>query len=237
MIEKNKSCVAIRHLQFEDLGIFADPILEAGYEIQYIDVPVESLSDAKDADLLFILGGPCGVYEDHLYPYIKEEIALAKERIEKELPTVGICLGAQIIASAAGAEVYAGTNGKEIGWAPISLTEEGLSGPLAPLANGGAPMFHWHGDTFDLPKGATLLGSSELYENQIYAIGDHILGFQSHPELVPLKIEHWLIGHACELSQVPNVNLLNIREETKKLGDALKRNGTEAMTNWLGSLN
>ena len=82
-----------------------------------------------------------------------------------------------------------------------------------------------------------MLGSSQLYENQIYAIGDHILGFQSHPELDPLKIEHWLIGHACELAQASHIDLLGIRENTKKSGELLKRNGIEAMTNWLGSLN
>ncbi len=85
-------------------------------------------------------------------------------------------------------------------------------------------------------KSATLLGSSQLYENQIYAIGDHILGFQSHPELAPFKIEHWLIGHARELAHASHIDLLDIREDTKKSGELLKRNGAEAMTNWLLAL-
>ncbi len=236
MSEAKKLCVAVRHLQFEDLGIFAGPISKAGYEIQYIDAPVEKLDMAYEADLLFILGGPCGVYEDDLYPFLKDELALAKHRIENNLPMIGICLGAQIIAAAAGAKVYPGINGKEIGWGPILLTEEGGDGPLSPLSLRDAPMFHWHGDTFDLPEEATLLASSELYENQIYTLGNNILGFQSHPELDPQNIEHWLIGHACELAQTAQADLLQIRADTKNYGERLRANGVEALSNWLQTI-
>ncbi len=149
---------------------------------------------------------------------------------------VGVCLGAQIIAAAAGAKVYPGDKGKEIGWAPISLSDQGRNGPLSPLLLREAPMFHWHGDTFDLPKGATLLASSELYENQIYSLGNNILGFQSHPELNPQNIEHWLIGHACELANTPQADLLQIRADTKRYGDRLEANGVEALSNWLAKL-
>ncbi|MGH1405834.1 MAG: glutamine amidotransferase [Rhodomicrobiaceae bacterium] len=236
MSEAKKLCVAVRHLQFEDLGIFAGPIAQAGYEIQYIDSPVEKLVMAYEADLLFILGGPCGVYEDDLYPFLKDEVALAKHRIENNLPMIGICLGAQIIALAAGAKVYPGPNGKEIGWGPILLTEEGRNGPLSPLSLRDAPMFHWHGDTFDLPEGASLLASSELYKNQIYSLGNNILGFQSHPELDPQNIEHWLIGHACELAQTAQADLLQIRADTKNYGERLRANGVEALSNWLQTI-
>ncbi|GAA6212050.1 glutamine amidotransferase [Hyphomicrobiales bacterium 4NK60-0047b] len=236
MSEAKKLCIAVRHLQFEGLGVFEEPVAKAGYEIQYIDAPVEKLDRAYEADLLFILGGPCGVYEDELYPYIKDELALAKHRIDHQLSMVGVCLGAQIIAAAAGAKVYPGPNGKEIGWGPISLTEGGRNGPLSPLLLREARMFHWHGDTFDLPKGATLLASSELYENQIYSLGNNILGFQSHPELDPQNIEHWLIGHACELAHTPQVDLLQIRADTKRYGDSLRANGVEALSNWLQTI-
>ncbi|MEP3476016.1 MAG: glutamine amidotransferase [Hyphomicrobiales bacterium] len=236
MSEAKKLCIAVRHLQFEDLGVFEEPVAKGGYEIQYIDAPVEKLDAAYEADLLFILGGPCGVYEHELYPYIKDELTLAKHRIDHQLSMVGVCLGAQIIAAAAGAKVYPGINGKEIGWGPISLTEEGRNGPLSPLLLREAPMFHWHGDTFDLPKGATLLASSELYENQIYTLGNNILGFQSHPELDPQNIEHWLIGHACELAQTAQADLLQIRADTKNYGERLRANGIEALSNWLQTI-
>jgi GMP synthase (glutamine-hydrolysing) len=236
MSEAKKLCIAVRHLQFEDLGVFEGPVVKAGYEIQYIDAPVEKLDTAYEADLLFILGGPCGVYEDELYPYINDELALAKHRIDNQLSMVGICLGAQIIAAAAGAKVYPGTKGKEIGWGPISLTEEGGNGPLSSLLLRDAPMFHWHGDTFDLPKGATLLASSELYENQIYSLGKNILGFQSHPELNPQKIEYWLIGHTCELAHTPQADLLQIRADTKRYGESLEANGVKALSNWLQTI-
>lgn len=227
-----RTCIAIRHILFEDLGVFEPAIRRAGYDIRYLDAPIDSLGDATDADLLVILGGPCGVYEDQLYPYIAEEVSIAKHRIDHALPTLGVCLGAQIIARAAGTKVYPGENGKEIGWGAIALSEEGLQSVIAPLGESGAPMFHWHGDTFDLPKGATLLASSELYDNQIFSIGDAILGFQSHPELDPEKIEHWLIGHACELSQ-SGIDIEQIRQDNVRYGKLMKANCTQAITNYL----
>lgn len=230
-----KTCIAIRHILFEDLGIFETPIKAAGYDIRYLDAPIDPIDDAFVSDLLVILGGPCGVYEDNLYPYITKETSIVKHRMDNGLLTLGICLGAQIIAHAAGAKVYAGNNGKEIGWATISLTDEGQNSALAPLGENNAPMFHWHGDTFDLPESATLLASSKLYKNQIYSIGNHILGFQSHPELNPKKIEHWLIGHACELSQ-NRIDIHQIRKDTAQYGEVLKTNGTQAITNWLTKL-
>ena len=232
MNDNGKTCIAIRHILFEDLGHFEDPIRKAGYDIQYREAPVDNFEDAPDADLLVILGGPCSVNEGGLYPYIDQEIAIAKHRIDNALPTLGICLGAQIIAHAAGANVYAGDHGVEIGWAPISFTKEGAQSFLSPLGENGAPIFHWHGDTFDLPKNATLIASSEQYKHQIFSISNNILAFQSHPELDPAKIEYWLIGHACELSQ-NGVDRSQIRKDTVNYSAAFKQNSDQSIANWL----
>ena len=233
MEDNKKTCFAIRHLQFENLGTFEDPIREADYAIHYLDAPIANLESAYHADLLVILGGPCSAYEETLYPYITKEIFIAKYRLENNLPTLGICLGAQIIAYAQDAKVYAGENGKEIGWAPVALTREGLKSPIAPLAENGSPMFHWHGDTFDLPRGATLLASSERYTNQIFSIGKTILAFQCHPELDPTKIEYWLMGHACELAHTSEVDLAQVRKDTAQYGQTLKENGVRSIDKWL----
>jgi len=152
MTQSRKRCTAIRHVHFEDLGSFAQPLAEAGYKIQYLEAATDDLTPAKHADLSVFLGGPIGVYEEENYPFLKEEVAIAQFRLEQKKPTLGLCLGSQIIARAAGAKVYPGEKGKEIGWQPITLREQGQNSVIAPLAQNEAQILHWHGDTFDLPS-------------------------------------------------------------------------------------
>ena len=122
--------------------------------------PVDDLSaaDLAECDVLVILGGPIGAYQDNLYPFLKDEIALIEKRLSSDRPVLGICLGAQLMGRALGAKVYSNC-GKEIGWAPLSLTEDGQDSCLGRL-NPGTRVLHWHGDTFDLPLSATLLAST-----------------------------------------------------------------------------
>lgn len=231
-----KSCIAIRHVSFEDLGIFGKPIEDAGYEISYLEAPFDDLSVAEQADLVVFLGGPIGVYEEEAYPYLQQELAVAAHRLAANKPMLGLCLGAQIIARAAGAKVYPGDNGKEIGWYPITLTQAGQESPMAALGQGDRQMLHWHGDTFDLPQGSVLLASSARYENQIFSMGDNVLAFQCHPEADPTQIENWLVGHALEIALTEGTGPLKIREETGTFGQALVARGQLALTRWLQNL-
>ena len=153
---KTKSCVVIRHLQFEDLGSFAEPLTAAGYQLQYLDAAMDDLTAAYQADLTVILGGPVGVYDTALYPFLQTELLIAKQRLAEQRPLLGVCLGSQLIAAAAGAAVYPGAYGKEIGWSPIRFTQAARETQLFAVEDVDAElqMFHWHGDTFDLPAGA-----------------------------------------------------------------------------------
>ncbi|MGL4265018.1 MAG: glutamine amidotransferase [Afipia sp.] len=229
-----KTAVAIRHVSFEDLGNFG-PVLEAAdYAIRYCDVGVDDLHAlaTEDIDLLVVLGGPIGAYEDDKYPFLGAEIALLEQRLRKEQPILGICLGAQLMARALGARVYPGP-AKEIGWAPVTLTTAGRAGPLAHL--GGVPVLHWHGDTFDLPAGSERLASTELCSNQAFALGANVLGFQFHPEAEGDHFERWLIGHASELSHarlLPQV----LRGETKRLAAAAREHGPRCLRAWVDGL-
>jgi GMP synthase (glutamine-hydrolysing) len=172
------STTVLRHVSFEDLGAFAPVLERRGAALDICDVGLDDFGtlDPLSPDLLIVLGGPIGVYEEERYPFLVDETSLITRRIGANRPTLGICLGAQLIAKAAGAKVYpSGLN--EIGFAPITLTDAGRSSCLAPLA--GEPMtLHWHGDTFELPGGATLLASTEACTNQAFMLGPNIIGFQ-----------------------------------------------------------
>src|ERR1700680_2452658 len=143
-----KSVLAIRHVHFEDLGAFAGAFREAGYAIHYCDSGVDELSgiDPLAADVLAVLGAPLGAYEEDKYPVLLDELRILERRLAAKRPTLGICLGAQLMARALGASVYPAKS-KEIGWSRLTLTQGGRNGPLRHFDD--LPVLHWHGDTFD----------------------------------------------------------------------------------------
>src|SRR5215475_13599627 len=143
-----------------------------GWNVSFCKAAVDDLTNRsiKNADLVISLGGPIGVYETEDYPFLMSELALLEYRLSRDLPTLGICLGSQLMAKALGGRVFKGLV-KEIGWGTINLTDEGRSSCLKPLQDDDAVVLHWHGDTFDLPRGAIKLASNLNYENQAFAYG------------------------------------------------------------------
>lgn len=231
-----KHAIAIRHVAFEDLGTLA-PLLHArGYTVQYLEAGVDALShlDALAPDLLIVLGGPIGAYEEGLYPFLDDELHLLRTRLQADRPTLGICLGAQLMARALGARVYPGP-AKEIGWKPLQLTAEGAASVLAPLDGPLTSMLHWHGDTFDLPEGAQCLASTDLCRHQAFQWGRHALAFQCHPEADPARLERWFIGHACELS-LAGIDIPALRADSATHGPTLARQAAQALGAWLDQL-
>jgi GMP synthase (glutamine-hydrolysing) len=228
--------IAIRHVAFEDLGSFAGVLGRRGWTVSYRDAAIDDLAapDLAGCDLLVILGGPIGAYEEELYPFLLDELRLAERRLARGLPVLGICLGSQIMARALGARVYPGT-GKEIGWAPLSLTEAGRRSCLAPFGDG-TPVLHWHGDTFDLPQGALHLASTERYRHQAFAIGRHGLALQCHVEVEAPALERWYIGHACEIATTPGLAVPVLRSESEHWGKTLAPRAARCLETWLDGL-
>lgn len=228
-----RSAIAIRHVAFEDLGLLA-PIMErAGWSVSFCDAPVDDLSDRaiRDADLLIVLGGPIGVYETDIYPFLSTELALLEHRLRRGLPTLGICHGAQLMAQALGGRVFPGKV-KEIGWGPIDLTADGKSSCLRNLHSN---VLHWHGDTFDLPRDAVRLASNGNYENQAFAWGRNALALQFHLEAVPRQLEEWYVGHAVELSAA-KISIPELRAATQALARPVAVQAEQVFGDWLLSI-
>ncbi len=223
---------AIQHLAFEDLGSLEDTFYQMGYRVRYFEAGIDDLSKALEyKGLTIILGGPIGVYETEDYPFLQQEIDLLKVRLENNLPTLGICLGAQLIAHALGAKVYAG-HAKEIGWSPLDIKAT-PNNPLAVLAD--HAVLHWHGDTFELPSQATLLASSAIYPNQAFSVGNNILALQFHIEAEAHTMEKWLIGHTCELRKA-DIHIPSLRADNQQYAAALEIVAPHVIQNFIGQL-
>jgi len=234
-----KNALALRHVAFEDLGRL-EPILKSnGFDVAYFDVGVDSFSGVSplDADLVIVLGGPIAAYDLEQYPFLRTEIAWLRARMIEDLPTLGICLGAQLMAAALHAKVYPGTAGKEIGW---RLLKQGVHTADVPyfdeLVRSDPYVLHWHGDTFDLPVGAKHLASSDRYINQAFAWGKNCMALQFHPEFDIRMLERWLIGHAHEITHTSNVSLSHLRLDAKQYGPAFQTASDNFWKGWLASL-
>jgi GMP synthase (glutamine-hydrolysing) len=227
----SRTVVAVRHVLFEDLGILAPLLTERGYSIRYLDAGVDLVDTTifSSADLAIVLGGPIGVYDTDRYPFLADERAAIGMRLALDKPTLGICLGAQLMAQALGAEVRS-TGRAEIGYSPLTLTDQGRASVLAALES--VPVLHWHGDEFDIPPGASCLAQTPGFPNQAFSIGAGILGLQFHLEAEPMRIERWLIGHAHELA-THKIDPDTIRRDAGQFGPNLARVARAIFAAWL----
>jgi GMP synthase (glutamine-hydrolysing) len=226
-----KKCLAVRHVAFEDLGLLGPLVAARGYGVRYHDAGVQPFDPETllTPDLLIVLGGPIGVYERDTYPFIADEIAAVAARLTAGKPTLGICLGAQLMAAALGAEVAPGP-AKEIGWAPLTLTADGQKSVLAPL--GAAPVLHWHGDNCALPAGCTRLASTPHCPVQAFARMPSQLALQFHLETEPARFESWLVGHTVELGKA-GIDPRVLREDARTLGPVTRELGQIVLAAWL----
>ncbi len=226
-----KSCLAVRHVAFEDLGLLGSLLADRGYAIRYHEVGVERF-DAESLlapDLVIVLGGPIGVYEAETYPFIAGEVAAIGRRLDAGKPILGICLGAQMMAAALGARVAPGAV-KEIGWAPLTLTAAGRQSPLALL--GTTPVLHWHGDNCELPAGCERLASTPHCPVQAFSRVPSQLALQFHLETEPARFESWLVGHTVELGKA-GIDPRVLRAQVQTHGPTTCERGRKVLAAWL----
>lgn len=203
----------LKNISTEGPGTIEDFLAENSIQYQVIDLQRESIPDTGDFDALVMMGGPMSVNDD--IPYIRREYELVREFIADGKKVFGVCLGAQIMAKALGAGVYVGPQ-KEIGWYDIELISDGIKDPMMKLLavhsktgdfHNKFKVFHWHGETFDIPGGADRLARSEIYPNQAFRHGDKAYAFQFHVEVKKEMIYEWLKNEP--------VNMNMLRKETE----------------------
>lgn len=188
---------SLQHVPFEDIGSMASDFrarrdsLSTTYWYRGDAAPA-----VADFDALVVMGGPMGIYDEAIYPWLADEKILIKEAIAAGKIVLGICLGAQLIADVLGGKVTRNAH-KEIGWLPLAINPGAATHPIAQVLARYPDVFHWHGDTFALPPGAVHLASSEGCANQAYVFQDQAYGFQFHLETTPASARA-LIEHCGE---------------------------------------
>jgi GMP synthase (glutamine-hydrolysing) len=224
--------LVLRHLEIAHLGNLDAVLRGNDYDIRYLDVTTGSLEDHPEPDLVVVLGGDMGVYEKEAHPFLVGELAYLRDRLAAERPTLGICLGAQLIAEALGETVRRGKT-VEIGFREVTPTEAGLDSPLRHVV--GVPMMQWHGDTFGLPSGAIRLASSSAYSNEAFALGDYALAVQFHPELSAEMYDSWIAEGLEELA-VLGIEPDDLRREALAKGPAMQAASVAMFSEWLRAL-
>lgn len=230
-----KKALIIRHVPVEGVAGFRQPIEAAGYHVDRIDVsdPGFSSIDLREPDLLIMMGGPMAVYDHEQYPWIACQLRRLALRLEAGRPTLGVCLGAQMIAAALGATVHAGPV-KEVGFHAVTVRDDALDGPLRHLV--GVPMLHWHGDTFTLPADVELLASSHLYDHQAFRRGSNLLALQFHAEMgLDPRFDAWLTQWPETVTDA-GTDAETLRAAHDALGPGAVSAGQAMIADWLRQL-
>jgi GMP synthase (glutamine-hydrolysing) len=243
--------IVFQQVEFEGPQRIAGALARAGYGARIVRlfarerVPLDLPDDA----LLVIMGGPMGVSDvgSDAHPFLKDEVELLRRRLRSDAPTLGICLGAQLMAFAAGAPVYENSrlaldgSGRrervfEVGWADLNFDRSEESEVLAGIADV-VPMFHWHGDTFDLPAGAHAFAFTAACRTQAFRLNRRWFGLQFHPEVEPADIEGLLDADAAYAVAANGPNAVEtIRRDTERFMPAFRTVGDRLLENLVRSL-
>ena len=218
----------LTHVPFEDAANIGQWAKRHGHSLTYTHLyRDEPLPSPTSFEVLAIMGGPMGIYEDDIYPCLSVEKEFIRQAIDVGKKVMGVCLGAQLIADALGGQVTPNQH-KEIGWYPIQLTPQATESKAFSKLPPEMTVFHWHGDTFSIPSGAVKLASSAVCENQAFQYADHVLALQFHMEYSQESTEKMLSNCSDELIDAPHINT---PEQIRAGYDNIPKN-----TNWLYTL-
>ncbi len=228
-----RQVVVVQHAEVEKPGIIAGALASHGYSIQ----PVLTFNaqpmprDLGGAQALVVMGGPMSVCEQDRYPFLRDEIRLIEKTLRDGKPVLGVCLGSQLLAAALGAAVRKGQ--KEIGWYPVTLTEQAAEDLLLRGIERSFTACHWHGDVFDLPRKAVSLAASSRTECQAFRYGHNAYGFLFHLEMTPDTLEAMARTFASELKEEGIESEEIVRRGHECLPD-LKKIGNSVFERWAG---
>ncbi|WDP89298.1 MAG: type 1 glutamine amidotransferase [Desulfobacter sp.] len=189
----------LQHVPFEDLGMMKPVLMAGGHQLtntQFFNS--FEIPSVHDFDCLIVMGGPMGVNDESDYPWLYDEKKLIEDAVKHKKIILGICLGAQLIADVMGAGIHKNKY-REIGWFDIETIKDINDTILANVFPPQAPVFHWHGDTFDIPKGAVHIAKSEACLNQGFVFENHIVGFQFHLESTPQTVKNLILNCKDEI--------------------------------------
>jgi GMP synthase-like glutamine amidotransferase len=221
----------VQQVPHEGPGLIGVELRRAGFKADFVRAYSKDRfpRSAAGYSALVVLGGPMGVYEEDEYPFIKDEIKLLESALKDRVPTLGVCLGAQLLARAAGSAVYKGP-GKEIGFYKVRVTDEGARDGLLKGLPREFDVFQWHGDTFDVTneeKGSVNLASSPLFPNQLIRVGKNAYGVQFHLEVDLRMVREWIEVNDPELKTLKGViDPEAILKEAPKLLPDILRHGS-----------
>ena len=230
--------LVLQHIACEPPGVYEDVLDEHGATIHRVELDEgDPLPDWREFDAIVAMGGPMGALDDDEHPWLTDEKRLIADAVRSGLPFWGVCLGVQLLAASLGARVYPGP-APEVGVLPVLLTDEALADPVFAGTPRELLSLQWHGDTFELPAGATRLAGSPAYPNQAFRVGADAYGVQFHLEVSPALAREWadVPAYAESLERVLGEGALDrLIAELEARADGLLSHGRQLFERWLGA--
>jgi GMP synthase-like glutamine amidotransferase len=228
--------LVLQHIECEPPGLYEDVLVERGVEIERVELDRgESLPPWRDVDAVIAMGGPMSVNDDADHPWLTDEKRAIAEAVRAGVPFWGVCLGVQLLAASLGARVYPGPQ-PEVGLMPVTLSEEALADPVFAGLPREVLTLQWHGDTFDLPEGATALAGSPVCPNQAFRWGERAYGVQFHLEVSTEMAKEWAAVPAYEesLERVEGPGALpRLIGDLEEAAEGMRTRGRTLFERWL----